>query len=214
MKTEQKILDITVPLSTSLVVWPGHKPPSITRRSDLSKGDHSTNSNLAFGAHAGTHVDAPAHFIPGGSLVDTLDLNLLIGEVLVVDAAQVAALSADILDSFSIPSGTKRVLFRTRNSQRWFNNEPEFNEAYVGITKSGAQWLVDRGVRLVGTDYLSVAAYAENVPAHRVLLGAGIILVETLNLHDVAPGVYELICLPLKISGAEAAPARVVLLSR
>jgi arylformamidase len=214
MAIKRKIFDISVPISTSLVVWPGHPPVGITHRSHLSKGDRSTVSNLSISAHTGTHVDAPAHFIPDGPLLDSLDLNLLIGDALVVDAGDEDKISKDFLEQLAIPLGTKRILFHTRNSERWNNNEREFTEKYVGITKNGAEWLVSRGVRLIGTDYLSVCTHAENVSAHQVLLSAGIILVEALNLYGIAPRMYHLICLPLKIADAEAAPARVVLVDQ
>lgn len=212
--SQTKIHDITLAISPSMVIWPGHPTPEVTRRSDMRKGDRSNNSSLAFTAHTGTHVDAPAHFVKDGGLVDALDLELLVGEVLVVDAGDASELSEEVLKELDIPPGTKRVLFRTRNSVGWQNNETEFTEDYVGITTTGAEWLVARGVRLVGTDYLSVAKHSENVTAHQVLLSAGLILVETLNLYHITPGSYELICLPLKIAGAEAAPARVVLIDR
>ena len=200
--------------SLSTPVWRNAPPVSVTQTSQISKGDTATLSHLSLGVHSGTHVDAPAHFIPGGIHVDSFDLNLLIGEALVVDAGDAATLSADILRQLSIPKGAKRVLFRTKNSLRWHNEEYELIEDYVGITKEGAEWLVSHGVKLIGTDYLSVCAFQDNVTAHRILLGAGIVLVEGLNLYDIPRGSYQLICLPLKIAGGEGAPARVVLVEQ
>jgi arylformamidase len=123
------------------------------------------------------------------------------------------ALSADVLQSLAIPPGTERVLFRTRNSERWARRETEFTEEFVGVTEDGARWLLGRGVRLIGTDYLSAAAFDGIVATHQVLLEAGVILVEGLNLSDIAPGVYQLVCLPLKLVGAEGAPARTILIA-
>ena len=214
MTTRRKIFDVTLSLSETLLVWPGDPPVSITQSSEPSNGQTITVSRLSFGAHTGTHVDAPAHFIQGGSLVNSLDLHTLIGEVLVVDASDADMLSANVLKELHIPGGTQRVLFRTRNSERWTDDKNPFIEDYVGITGDGARWLVSQGVRLVGTDYLSVCAFEENESGHVTLLDAGVILIESLNLYDIVPGTYLLICLPLKITGAEGAPARVVLVEQ
>jgi arylformamidase len=164
------------------------------------------------GAHVGTHVDAPAHFVRGGIGVDDLDLDLLVGPAWVVHAPQVDALSAEVLEGLAIPPGTERLLFRTRNSAWWGRGGDRFQENYVGVTDDGARWLIDRGVRLVGVDYLSVAPYDELVPPHRTLLGAGLIVVEGLDLRGIAPGQYQFVCLPLKVTGGDGAPARAILI--
>ena len=184
----------------------------ITHTSHLDRGDRATVSRLDMGAHTGTHVDAPAHFVPGGSGVDSLDLNVLVGPAAVIHAPNTDALSADVLAGLGIPAGTERLLFRTRNSERWACDERELDEDFVAITEDGARWLVARGVRLVGVDSLSVGPYADTVPTHQVLLRAGVIAVEGLNLSGVEPGVYQLVCLPLKIVGADGAPARAILI--
>jgi arylformamidase len=206
------IYDITLPISESLTVWPGDPPVHITHPLHLDKGDMATVSRLDMGAHTGTHVDAATHFIPGGSGVDALDLNLLVGPALVVHALEADALSAEVLAGLGIPHGTERVLFRTRNSDRWARGEKEFDRRFVAITEDGARWLIARDIRLVGVDYLSVAPFDDVAPTHRVLLGAGVIPVEGLNLSGVAQGVYQLACLPLKIVGSDGAPARAILI--
>jgi arylformamidase len=206
------IHDISLPISESLVVWPGDPPIHITQPAHLDRGDEATVSRLDMGAHTGTHVDAPAHFIRGGAGVDGFDLDLLVGPALVVHALEVDVLSAGVLQGLSIPPGTERVLFRTRNSERWARAEAEFWPNYVGITDDGARWLVARGVRLVGIDYLSIAPFDELAPPHRTLLGASLIVVEGLDLRDIAPGTYQLVCLPLKIAGGDGAPARAILI--
>lgn len=206
------IYDISLPISESLVIWPGDPSIRITQPSHLERGDEATVSRLEMGAHTGTHIDAPAHFVQGGMGVDRLDLNLLVGRAVVVDALGVDALTAEVLEGLAIPPGTERVLFCTRNSQRWAHSEHEFWTDYVGITDEGARWLIARGVRLVGVDYLSVAPYDELVPPHRTLLGAGVVVVEGLDLRDVDPGVYQLVCLPLKLVGGDGAPARAILI--
>jgi arylformamidase len=206
------IYDISVPISESLPVWPGDPEIHITQPMHLARGDMATVSRLEMGAHTGTHVDAPAHFIPGGLSVDALDLSVLVGPALVIHAPEAHALTAQVLERLNIPPGTSRVLFRTRNSDRWARGEYPFFEDYVAFTMDGAAWLVERGIRLVGIDYLSVAPFDDPVPTHQTLLRAGIIVVEGLDLSSVAAGAYQLVCLPLKIAGAEGAPARAILI--
>jgi arylformamidase len=208
------IYDISLPISGSLIVWPNDPGVKITQTSRLDKGDTATVSQLDMGAHAGTHVDAPCHFVPGGSSVDTLDLNVLMGPALVVHVLEADALSADVLERLRIPPGTERVILRTRNSDLWARGEREFDEDFVAITEDGAHWLVENGVRLVGIDYLSVAAFGEPTPTHSVLLRAGVIAVEGLDLSGMAAGVYQFVCLPLKIAGCDGAPARAILIDQ
>jgi arylformamidase len=207
-----RVIDISLPISESLAVWPGDPPIRITQPAHLDRGDVATITRLDMGAHTGTHVDAPAHFIAGGPGVDAIDLDALVGPALVAHVPEADALSARLLAKLSIPPGTERVLFRTRNSDLWARGGNEFWEDFVGITEDGARWLVERAVRLVGVDSLSVGPFADPVPAHLVLLRAGVVAVEGLNLSAVAAGVYQLVCLPLKIVGADGAPARVILI--
>ncbi|MBC8449189.1 MAG: cyclase family protein, partial [Chloroflexi bacterium] len=204
--------DISLPISETLIVWPGDPPVRITQPAHLDRGDPYTVSRLDISAHTGTHVDAPVHFIPNGSAVDALDLNVLLGPARVVQVLEVDALSAQVLEGLAIPPGTERLLFRTRNSDRWARREREFAPDFVAITEDGARWLVARGVRLVGVDYLSVAPFDDPLPAHHVLLTAGVVALEGLNLSGVAPGEYQLVCLPLKIAGGDGAPARAILI--
>ena len=171
-----------------------------------------TVSRLEIGAHFGTHVDAPAHFVRGGAGVDRLALELLVGPAQVVHVPDAAVLTAEVLDGLSIPPGTERLLFRTRNSERWAGGMEEFHEDYVGFTDAGARWLVARGVRLVGIDYLSISSYDDLMPPHLTLLGAGVIVVEGLDLRGIAPGAYQLVCLPLKLVDGDGAPARAILI--
>jgi arylformamidase len=212
------IHDISLPISESLIVWPGDAPIRITHASHLDRGDVATVTRLDMGAHTGTHVDAPAHFIPGGCGVDSLDLHVLTGPALVVHAPKANALSAGVLAGLPIPPGTRRVLFRTRNSDRWARGgrelAPEFRTDFVAITEDGARWLVERGVRLVGVDYLSVGPFDGLVATHQILLRAGVVAVEGLNLSEVTPGLYRLVCLPLKIVGGDGAPARAILIDQ
>ena len=207
------IHDITLTITPSLPVWPGDPPVNLPQPARMDRGDVYNLTRIDISAHTGTHLDAPAHFIAGGAGVETLDLNVLIGPSLVVDTGDADALTADVLASLPIPAGTQRVLFKTRSSELWNRSEDVFVEDFVAVTGDGAQWLVDRGVRLVGVDYLSVAPFDDPVPCHRILLAAGVIPVEGLDLRKIASGEYQLICLPIKIGGSDGAPCRAVLIS-
>jgi arylformamidase len=208
------IYDISLPISQELPVWPGDPPVQVRQVLHLDRGDTMTLTRLEMGAHTGTHVDAPAHFVAGGVTVDALDLEVLVGPALVIHEPDADALSAEVLDRWAIPPGTRRLLFRTRNSDLWAQGKTEFWKDFVAITEDGARWLVDRGVRLVGIDYLSVSSFHDPIPPHLVLLHAGVIALEGLNLSAIAPGTYHLVCLPLRIQGAEGAPARAILIDR
>jgi arylformamidase len=144
--------------------------------------------------------------------VDRLDLDLLVGPALVVHVPEADVLTPEVMESLSIPPGTERLLFRTRNSDRWASGEEGFWEDYVGVDDAGARWLIEQGVHLVGIDYLSISTYTDLVPPHQTLLGAGVIIVEGLNLGGIEPGLYRLVCLPLKLVDGDGAPARTILI--
>lgn len=205
--------DISVPISETLVVWPGDPSVEIEKAADMEAGDSINLSHLTLSAHTGTHVDAPRHFIQGGAGIDSLALEVLVGPALVVSAPDMDVLSAEVLEALDIPAGTERVLFQTRNSELWAAGKHGFDEEYVAIAEDGAQWLVRRGVKLVGVDYLSVAPYSDPTPTHKTLLGAGIITVEGLNLSGIESGLYQLVCLPLNIPDCDGAPARAILVA-
>ncbi|HMV82887.1 MAG TPA: cyclase family protein [Blastocatellia bacterium] len=205
------IHDITVPVSTELPVYPGDGPIELEQIMSLEKGDIANVTRLACSTHVGTHVDPPSHFIPGAMPLDELPLETLIGQARVVDVGDVAAIDAEVLRRCDL-DGATRVLFKTRNSEFWPPTDNVFREDFVYIEPDAAQLLVDCGVQLVGIDYLSVEKFNFDEPkTHLILLGAGVIVVEGLALRDVAPGDYELLCLPLKIKDGDGAPARVVL---
>ncbi len=210
--TRQTIFDISLPISESIAVWPGDKPVKIKQTSNIANGDNSTVSQLTLGAHTGTHVDAPSHFLINGKGVDTLDLNILVGKAFVVEALNVETISADVLESLNIPDDCKRILFHTKNSDLWEKEYSDFNTQYVGISEEGAKWLVSKGIKLVGIDYLSVAPYKKSKPTHTILLSSNIVIVEGLDLRGIQSGMYQLICLPLKIIGIDGAPARAILI--
>ncbi len=209
------IYDVTVPLSPLTPVWPGDPPIILEQVSSMDKGDHDNVSRFACSVHSGTHVDAPHHFLNDRRTVEKLSLDVLTGSALVIQAAdELDVISADFLDHAPIPDGTERLLIKTRNSNLWKKLDTEFYKKFVGIRLDGAEWLVRRGVKLVGIDYLSVAPYHQSIPTHQVLLKPGIILLEGLDLSAVSPGSYELYCLPLKLTGSDGAPARVILVGK
>ncbi len=206
------IYDISLTITPALPVWTGDPPVRLTQPSHLERGDICTITRIDISAHTGTHLDAPAHFIRGGAGVETLDLETLIGPALVVDASGRGHLTADVFDALVIPTAVERLLLRTDNSALWQRGETAFAEDFIAIAPSGAAWLVDHGVRLIGIDYLSVGPFDNGIPTHEILLGAGVIAVEGLNLSAIEPGEYQLVCLPIKLGGADGAPCRAVLI--
>jgi arylformamidase len=203
-------IDISVPVTSGMVHWPDNPGVSIERTQDLSRGDAANVSKLELGAHTGTHMDAPRHFLADGAGIDELPLDAVIGPARVIRIEHPQMILPAELETHRLRAG-ERVMFLTRNSERCWNNS-RFVEDFVYISAAAAQFLVQRKVRTVGIDYLSVGGYAhDGVETHRILLGAGIWLIEGLNLSMAKPGAYELVCLPLRIAGADGAPARAVL---
>lgn len=205
-----RLYDITVPLGPRTPVYPGDPVARVRPTAQMGKGDPFNLLLLSMGSHAGTHVDAPYHFEPGGLTVDQLPLEVLYGPALVRDVGNAEAVDEAALERLDVPGGTQRLLLKSRNSRLW--EEPAFRADFVPITPGGARWLVDRGLRLVGVDYLSIEAVGSpGFPVHHILLGAGVVIVEGLDLRGVPPGAYTLLCLPLRLAGADGAPARAVL---
>lgn len=210
-----KYIDISVAVSPDLPVWPGSTPIEFQRTLDLSDGDEATDTTLHLSVHTGTHVDAPMHFIPGGRSVEALPLEMLIGPAYVAEVdATVGVITAEILQRLTIPPGTQRLLLHTRNSALWQQREREFDPNFVALSADAAQWVVDQGIQLVGVDYLSVQRFYDGPETHQILLGAEVVVIEGLNLTAVAAGIYDLLCLPIKLQGLEGAPARVLLKPR
>lgn len=206
---QREFWDISVPVTSALPIWPESDGFVLTSVSDLLKGDPVNESHIALGVHVGTHIDAPLHFIPGGDAVDQLSFDALIGPAEVVEVACSDVITAAHLKD-TMPEGTTRLLLKTPNSEVWPESSA-FNPNYVSIAEDAAEWLVKVGVQLVGIDYLSVERFGGTGDVHRTLLGAGIVVVEGLNLKDVEQGSYWLTCLPIRLTGAEGAPARAVL---
>lgn len=176
---------------------------------------HKENvSRLDCDVHTGTHVDAPRHVFRDGKSVEQLPLDTLMGPAFVAYLPNAASITARDLARLGLPPRVKRLLLRTSNSNLWARGSRGFCTKYVALTPAASQWVVDQGIQLVGIDYLSIQRFGGSPMTHRVLLKAGVIILEGLNLAKVRPGMYELICLPLKLVDAEGAPARAVLRRR
>jgi arylformamidase len=209
----RKIYDITLTVTSGMVVWPGDPKVKLERVRKIEDGANSNVSEVAMSVHTGTHMDAPVHFLPEGKSIETLPLEVLIGPVQVVqlpDSCDV--IDANVLAKAGLDVGVERVLFKTRNSSYWVSQADVFQTGFVGIAKDGAEFLVKHGVQLVGIDYLSISPYKNSRPTHEVLLKASMVILEGANLVDVPAGHYQLICLPLKLSGSDGSPARAVLI--
>jgi len=207
------IYDISLTISPTLPTWPGDPPLELEQIESMDKGAHANVTHISAAVHLGTHVDAPHHFLNDGRTVESLPLDILTGPCYVTQLPDaIEAITAEVLDRTEITSDMQRVLFGTRNSHLWAKGESTFQTEFVAITEDGAEWLVERGIKLVGVDYLSVAPYGDSVPTHTVLLKAGVVVVEGLNLSQVVRGFYDLYCLPLKIAGSDGAPARAILI--
>lgn len=201
-------IDISTPLRAGMTVWPGDGPPRIERVQSFEQGGAYNLTRLEISAHTGTHLDAPLHFLPGGASIDTMPAGAMMGPARVVRVAGDTVRAADVPDDLA-PGA--RVLFRTRNSERDLF-AGTFFEDYVFLGRDAAEKLVAARALLVGIDALSVSGFHED-PAgtHRVLLGAGVWILEGIRLAGVEPGEYELVCLPLRLQGADGAPARALI---
>ncbi len=211
MAETAKWMDVSVPLRTGLVHWPGDPEPTFELISEIERGSEANVTLCRMTAHTGTHMDAPAHFLAGREGIDHFPLETGIGPARVITMpAECDSIGRSQLEGLQIGPGS-RVILKTRNSNKsWFN--AEFDPGFVALNASGAEFLAANGVSLLGVDYLSVGRFqADGAETHRILLGAGIWVVEGLNLIDVQDGEYDLVCLPLRIEGADGSPARVVL---
>jgi arylformamidase len=205
-------MDVTVPMHAAMPTWPGDPPIVLERERSLDRGDASNVTRLAFGAHTGTHVDAPLHFLAKGAAVDRMPLDAMLGPARVIAIRGGPVIGRAALEREDVREG-ERILLRTENSDRPWFREP-FRPRFVSLAPDAAEYLAQRRIRCVGVDYLSVGPFdaeAENARTHRLLLAAGVWIVEGLDLSAVNPGAYELLCLPLRLEGVEGAPARALL---
>ncbi len=203
-------IDISVTVHPGMPVWPGDPALFFERTMDQNKGDVCTVTRVAMGAHTGTHMDAPLHFVPNAGTMEQMPIDATVGPARVIAIQDRTAIHRAELEPYAIQKG-ERILFRTANSEKDWQNLP-FNEDFVYIARDGAEYLAECGVRSVGVDYLSVGGFRQDsVETHVALLGNGIWVMEGLRLAEVEPGDYELVCLPLKWVGCEGAPARAIL---
>jgi len=191
------IFDISIGIDENLPLWPGDPELRLHWAANIEQGDLVNLTELSMSIHTGTHIDAPLHFLPNGKPIDSLSLNVFVGEAQVVAIPQdVNLITVDILQDVC-EINAARILFKTKNSQLWETSK--FQQDYVALEASAAQWLVDQGVQLVGIDYLSIAPFKDPAPTHEILLSNDVVIVESLDLRSVEPGLYTLICLPLKL---------------
>lgn len=204
-----RFIDVSVPLAAGVPAYPGNPDFELQPLKRIADGGSSNVSRLVMGTHTATHVDAPRHFFDEGLPVDRLALDLLIGRARVIEVPRRGGITVDDLAAAGLREDI-RVLLRTPNSALW--NGTAFKPDYTHLTEEGARYLVDQGVKVVGIDYLSIEQFKKaGAPAHHVLLSGNVVVIEGLNLSEAEPGMYELYCLPLRIAGADGAPARVVL---
>ncbi len=205
-------LDVSVPIRTGMVHYPGNPEVRLEFTEQMERGDPATVSRLSLGVHTGTHVDAPAHFIRNAPGVDLLPIETLIGLARVIDVPDTEAVTANHLAPHGIGAG-ERILLRTRNSARCWNTD-EFIADYSYLAADAAALLVERKARLIGIDYLSIGRGDSIVEVHHILLGAGIVILEGLDLSRVSAGWHDLICLPLRLEGRDGSPARTLVRPR
>lgn len=212
MLKQDDLIDISVPMRERMPQWDGEE---IYRFEPLSRTpvDVVNVSKVTFTTHTGTHVDSSWHFIHGGRKLDEIPLADWNGPAVVVDCRHLSAdITADDLERLNIPVGTQKLIFRTTNSDIWRTRPEGFTSGYVALAPSGATWVVEHGIKLVGIDYLSIGAVDDSgVDTHLILLGSQTLIVEGLDLEGVAAGEYDLLCFPMHIAGSDGAPARVAL---
>lgn len=212
------LYDITVPISSDMIIWPGDPQVEVRQVSAISQGAESNVSTLRMSVHTGTHIDAPKHFLDDGKTIEQIDLQKLMGTVFVmVIGDEIPVITKEILErhpAFTALKKVRKVLFKTGNSVFWPNSSHAFQQDFVGLDHTAAQCLADLGMELVGMDYLSIATFNETEAPHKILLEKEVVLLESIDLTEVPEGTYEMVCLPMLLNGSEGAPARVILKSK
>ena len=203
--------DISLTITEDLPTWPGDLKIKLERISQIKEGEVANLTHISSSVHVGTHVDAPAHFLEDGDTVESIPLDLLVGPAEVIEITTDQVITANDLQVAGVTGKIKRLLIKTSNSSFWAEGVREFQEEFIALNSGAAAYLVDCGVEVVGIDYLSIAPFTDPEPTHRILLEAGILIIEGLDLSRIDPGPYRLLCLPLKIGGSDGAPARVLL---
>ena len=204
-------IDVSVPISAGMVHWPEDPPVEVSRVSEIAAGDPANVTRLEMSAHTGTHMDAPVHYLEGREGIDAMPFDATIGPARVIEISDMVSVKAGELAGHD-PKQGERLLFKTVNSVNAWRLAPEFERNFVYIAADAAAYLAECGVRSVGIDYLSVGGFERDAAeTHVALLRAGVWVIEGLNLAEIEPGDYELLCLPLKIVGSDGAPARALL---
>lgn len=209
-----RLIDVSLGIGPEMLTWPGDPAADVVRRKQISKGDSSNVSELRIGTHTGTHVDPPVHFIEGTHGIDRVPLDQLYGEAIVAELPEAnGPLGAEDLDGLNVPEGTTRLLLKTSNSKIWDQDRPSFPDPYACLSVEAAEWVVERGIRVVGVDFLSVEEKgAEGHPVHKTLLSNGVAIIEGLDLRDAPAGPCTLLCFPLKVLDGDGGPARAALI--
>lgn len=207
-----KIYDITVPITGAMPVWPDDRSVALERLKSISRGDVCNLTAMTMCVHAGTHIDAPLHFIDRGRTVDDIPLEVLIGPCRVIETDAAPLIEKRHIEKIPL-GGCTRVLFKTGNSGFWKNKTSSFRDDFVALGLSAAEYLVEKSIALVGIDYLSIETFHtdEGNPVHNILLRNNIVILEAVDLSAVPAGEYELVCLPMKLSGVDGAPVRAIL---
>jgi arylformamidase len=203
-----KPIDISLRLRPEIPVWPGSAGFQIRRALAIADGEQANVSTIEMDVHCGTHVEGPLHFIDDGAALDTFPLEVFTGRARVIHLADADSIGVAELDT--VPPATERLLIRTRNSEAWARRTT-FDRDYVALTADAARWIADRRLRLIGIDSLSIQRWGDDPETHRILMRAGVAILEGVDLSAVAPGEYRLTCLPLRLDGAEASPVRAIL---
>jgi arylformamidase len=206
-----RVRDISLAIEDGLPTWPTSVGFHVRDAMRIADGDPANVSVVEMDVHTGTHVEAPRHFLDQGATLDGFELERFVGPAIVVEVSG-SAVTAEALAAAAVPVGTERLLVKTANSARWAAGWGPFDPVYVSLTPDAARWVVDRGIRLVGIDHLSIQRYDDDGETHRILMRAGIAILEGLSLGGVEPGEYTLVAAPLRLAGIEAAPARALLL--
>ena len=208
-----RIIDISLEITPGMAVWPGQDGVTLERHQKIEDGANANVTYFGSSVHTGTHVDAAFHFLPDGKTIDEISLEILVGPVQVVQIpSNVLVINEEVIDNLKLEPVVERLLFKTSNSEFWQRPDEPFHQHFIAIDESGAKALVERGIKLVGIDYLSISPFKKSRPTHNVLLGNEVVILEGLNLSEVSMGKYMLYCLPLKLHGADGSPARVILI--
>jgi len=207
--TERKVYDISLTIYPGMPAWPGNPQVTVDMVKSIAQGGSSNISLLHIGTHTATHVDAPRHFIQGAPGINSIGPEVLLGQARLFQLPEAHHIDRSLLEKLDL-KGVTRLLLGTRNST--LLQQRQLNPDYAFVSEDAARYLVNIGIKLIGIDYLSIEQYQkEGRPTHHILLGAGVVIIEGLNLTGVPPGDYELLCLPLKLKDADGAPARVLL---